>query len=121
MLMSNSSLMPKVFWDWFDGKQSDRDLNDVGVAKIAGISHSVISKARNDMQPIGFESLIKIARAFNDDPVMVLQLAGLLPTEDRGGKRIDARDARWLSFLDGLSNDEKDRVMRIVERIVKEI
>jgi len=71
--------MPPEFWDYFDGKRQALGWSDRQVATKAGISNSVISKARTGEQAIKHEALIKIALAFDDPPEMVLRLAGLIP------------------------------------------
>jgi|SaaInl7_200m_RNA_FD_contig_41_647226_length_529_multi_5_in_0_out_0_1 hypothetical protein len=64
---------------WLDKEMERRHLNDSLLLKRAELSHSVISKARNDIQEIGWEACIRIADALNLPPQTVLVKAGHLP------------------------------------------
>lgn len=45
---------------------------------MAGLAHSVISKARNEERRVGYKALIKIADAFKEDRVYVLGIGGFM-------------------------------------------
>ena len=71
----------RKFITWLDGETSKRGLSDAQLAKKAGISHPVISKARSGIQPIGWEACVAIATALELPPDTVLIKAGLLPAK----------------------------------------
>ena len=66
------------FIDWLDRELSERGWNDHQLARRAGISHSVISKARRGTMP-KWEACAAIARALNIPADLVFRQAGLLP------------------------------------------
>ena len=89
--------MTAEFWRWYEERRREFDFSDRKVAQKAGIAHSVISKARSGERPISFDALVKIATdAFDDDPVPVLQLAGLLPKR----KKLEP-DPEWMALIEG--------------------
>lgn len=119
--------MPPEFWDWYDGKRKELDLSDRQVADKAGISNSVISKARSGEQPIRYEACIKIAEAFGDPPEMVLRLAGLLPrsrgyrpSADEWSALIDGEDEAtvrgWIAAIRAMKANQQKRVERRGEK-----
>lgn len=67
------------FIAWLDDELEERGWSDLQLAKRAGISHPVLSKARSGNQAIGWEACVKIARALDLPPTLVLEKAGLLP------------------------------------------
>jgi len=69
------------FISWLDDQLAMRGWSDNELARRAKISHPVLSKARNGVQPVGWSSCVKIAEALDLPPVLVLQRAGLLPPE----------------------------------------
>lgn len=66
------------FIDWLDRELSERGWNDHQLAQRAGISHSVISKARRGVMP-RWEACAAIAGALNLPADLVFRQAGLLP------------------------------------------
>jgi len=77
--------MPKEFWDWFNEKLNTRSLSDRRLAEMAGLSNSVISRARTGSQAMGWDALVAVADALQTPREEVLRLAGLLlrlPTHD---------------------------------------
>ena len=71
----------QIFIDWLDKMLRERGWTDYQLAKRAGISHSVISKARSGSLP-KWDACEKIAGAFGVPPVMAFRKAGLLPDKD---------------------------------------
>lgn len=68
---------------WIDEQIRHLGWSDRQLALHAGISPSVISKARSGLRPIGWEACIAIANALNLPPDLVLQKAGHLPTTEQ--------------------------------------
>ena len=71
------------FLSWLDREMSKKGWSDAQLAKKAGISHPVISKARSGIQPIGWEACVAIATALELPPETVLREAGLLPKKTK--------------------------------------
>jgi transcriptional regulator with XRE-family HTH domain len=69
---------PMNFVDWLDRELSLRGWNDHQLAQRAGISHSVMSKARRGTMP-KWEACAAIAAALNLPAEVVFRQAGLLP------------------------------------------
>jgi transcriptional regulator with XRE-family HTH domain len=70
---------PESFFTWLEDMMAARDLNDRRLSMRAGISCSVLSKARTSAQPIGFEACLALAKALYVPATLVFQKAGLLP------------------------------------------
>jgi hypothetical protein len=68
------------FIQWLDYQEVKNHLSDHMVTQKAGISHSVISKARNGKLP-KWEACNALAMALNVDPVEVFIASGLLPDQ----------------------------------------
>lgn len=68
-----------AFIEWLDVELDQRGWSDYKLAKVAHISHPVISKARAGLQPIGWDACVRIADALELPPHLVLEKAGLLP------------------------------------------
>lgn len=66
------------FIDWLDQELRERGWNDHQLAQRAGLSHSVISKARRGVLP-RWEACAAIAGALNLPADLVFRYAGLLP------------------------------------------
>lgn len=101
--------MPDEFWAWFDAVRRERDFSDRQMAEMARISHSVISKARNEIQPIGYDALIKIGDAFGLSAPMVLRLAGHMEQEDA----LSPEQQLWLSLLADLDEFDREELIAI--------
>jgi transcriptional regulator with XRE-family HTH domain len=68
----------KSFIEWLDHELAERGWNDNQLANRAGISHSVISKARRGTMP-RWDACAAIASALNIPADLVFRQAGLLP------------------------------------------
>jgi transcriptional regulator with XRE-family HTH domain len=66
------------FIDWLDRELAERGWNDYQLAHRAGLSHSVISKARRGHTP-RWEACAAIAGALRLPAELVFRRAGLLP------------------------------------------
>lgn len=96
-----------LFIAWLDNELSNRGWSDSQLAKRAGITHPVLSKARNGTQAIGFEACIKIADALNLPPELVLQNAGLLPQSDH------AESSEISHIYQQLEPEDRQRILDI--------
>jgi transcriptional regulator with XRE-family HTH domain len=65
------------FVNWLNGQLVARNWSDHKLARRAGISHSVISKARSGVPP-KWEACVAIAAALDLPPEVVFRHAGLL-------------------------------------------
>lgn len=73
-----SKVTPRELIDWLDTRLVERGWTDYALAKRAGLSHTVISKARSGIRP-GWEACTAIAKALDVSPEVILRMAGLLP------------------------------------------
>jgi hypothetical protein len=104
MATRNRRVMPPQFWKWFNEKQHEFDLTDGAVARLAGVAHSVISRARNEEQPIGHEALAKIAPVLKTPVSVAYRLAGYIESE---GAPLDPLALDILAELEGKTEAQK--------------
>lgn len=93
---------PVSFVEWLNGELAERGWSDYHLARLAGISHSVISKARRGSPP-GWEACEAIAAAFGLPAELVFRRAGLLSTRLEQDPNLE----EWKAILSQLP--EKDR------------
>lgn len=74
----NATTQDKLM-EWIDQQLDANGWNDAELSKRARISHSVLSKFRAGIRPIGWEACVAIADALHVRPEIVLRLANLLP------------------------------------------
>ena len=96
-----------VFLDWLDGILSQKGMTDYQLAKAANISHTVISKARSGLQPIGWEACSAIARALEIPQSEVLIMAGHL---ERPRDHVPGQ-AEWDDLYDRLTKEDREELM----------
>lgn len=87
--------MPAEFWEWLNRELDNLSWSDRRLAEAAGLSNSVISRARTGTQAMSWDALAAIADALRQPRHYILQLAGLLPRV-RGEP-----DPEWVSLIDG--------------------
>ena len=92
----------REFIEWLDEMIATRNWSDNQLAKEAGISHSVISKARSGVLP-KWDACEAISAALNVSPVLVFRKAGLLPP----GPSDEVAFEDWKYILDQL--DPRDQ------------
>lgn len=102
-------VMPVEFWTWLDQRLEATGLNDAQLAKKAEISQSVISKARKDVQPIGWDACAAIASALGVPPETVFRLAGLLDKEKNWRAEFD----EWKGLFSELSADDQAELLAL--------
>jgi transcriptional regulator with XRE-family HTH domain len=108
--------MTPEFWEWFESCKAALDLTtDRQAARKAGIASSVISKARTGVQPIGYEALAQIAKAFKTPTATVFRLAGLLEKEEP----LTPEKAAWAAVFDELTPMDQEELLAIMRVRVK--
>jgi transcriptional regulator with XRE-family HTH domain len=97
-----------LFMEWLEEEMSLRGLNDHQLSKRAGISHSVISKARCGSVP-KWEACVAIANGLGLPPELVLRKASLLPPlpDDTVGLE------EWFHILAQLPQAEREELLAI--------
>lgn len=104
-----------AFIQWLDNQLAENHLTDHQLAKKAGISHSVISKARNGTLP-KWEACVAIARALEVDPIEVFRAAGLVqPPPD-----LDPDFERLKSVYNKVPEKQRRLAVRLVRALVEE-
>lgn len=78
--MDGQNGQAKIFIAWLDDELAERGWNDFQLARQAGLSHSVISKARSGILP-KWEACEAIALALKLPVELVFRKAGLLNSE----------------------------------------
>jgi transcriptional regulator with XRE-family HTH domain len=97
------------FINWLDEQLKQRGWTDSQLSKKAGISHSVISKARKGERPIGWDACVAISNALKLSPVIVLRHANLLPPEPDVDLELDE-----LAYLyQQLPEEDRKRILSI--------
>ncbi len=102
---------PPEFFNWLDVRMKDLDLSDSELANKAGISHSVISKARHQIQGIGWDAAVAIANAINMPPEIVLRKVELLPpaTSQRTSPVVD----EMVNLFSNLGEDDQEELLQL--------
>jgi transcriptional regulator with XRE-family HTH domain len=93
---------------WLDAQLSDRNWSDHQLARKAGISHSVISKARRGIPP-KWDACAAIASALDLPPEVVFRQAGLLPPLPPAQGEIE----EWRHLLAQLSPKDRYELLQI--------
>lgn len=116
--MHNSLVTQKVslqeidsFMDWLQGELDKRNWSSYELTKRARLSHSVMSKARNDKQPLGYDACIRIAKALELPATLVLQKAGLLPESPLENPDPELDEMAFL--FEQLSEEDRTRIISI--------
>lgn len=114
-----STVTSQEFFVWLDDWLSDQGISERELARRAGLSHSVISKARNGIQPIGYEACEKLSLAMNVPAETVFRLAGLLPSNGKS----DPEGDELVEIFSQLDEDDQDDLLQLartkVERLKK--
>jgi transcriptional regulator with XRE-family HTH domain len=101
------------FISWLDQELSSRNWSDYQLAKKAGISHSVISKARSSSPP-KWDACLAISKALNVSPITVFRKAGLLPASKDDTSANKATFEDWIYLLQDLPEREQNIVRNLV-------
>jgi transcriptional regulator with XRE-family HTH domain len=124
MAKNMSRQAPDDFWPWFDSRLQEMGLSDNQLAQKAGISHTVISKARGGYQGIGWDAGVAIAKALNLPPEVILKKLGLLPASTQERQRSALIDEMHHIFPD-LSEADQEELLQMarlkLERRKKEV
>ncbi len=102
----------EAFLAWLDKQLAENHLTDTQLANKAGISHSVISKARKGILP-KWDACVAIANALRVDEVEVFRAAGLLPLPPE----MDADLERLRSACDQVPKNQRKRAYRVLRAI----
>jgi transcriptional regulator with XRE-family HTH domain len=97
------------FFPWLDQRLRDLNWTDYRLAKKAGISHSVLSKARSG-QGIGWDAAVAIARALGIHPSAVLIQLGLLSPTD---SEHTAPKVEMMSVFSTLDKEDQEELIQI--------
>ena len=104
------------FIQWLDDQQAKNHLSDHKLTQKAGISHTVISKARNGKLP-KWEACSALAIALNVSPVEVFMAAGLLPDQPS----FDAQFERIAIVYSSLSPERRHMLVRVALSLIDPI
>ena len=110
-IMSNG----ERFIVWLNEQESRKGWSDYELARRAKVSHSMLSRARNDFIPPKWDALSKIAKAFDLPPEMAFNAAGLLPPASPQS----TLDKRITHLVGMLPDERKADVLDYVEMLVK--
>jgi len=107
-----NAMIQEQLLKWLEEEGPKRGLwNDSLISARAGISASVISKARTGLQAIGWEACIKIAEAMGVPAQVVLVIGGHLEPED---KEWSAETSELVSVFANLSEADKNEIMMLI-------
>lgn len=98
------------FIQWLNQELSLRGWSDNQLARQAGISHSVISRARSGILP-KWEACEALATALGLPAEVVFRKAGLLPVEPTDDLRLE----EWRHVLARLPEKERSELLRIAQ------
>lgn len=105
----SSKVISDEFLPWLDEILRERGWTDYRLSKEAGISHSVLSRARAG-QSIGWDSAASIAMALSVRPEIVMAKIGLLPPP-QDGRSISTDEI--ISLFSTLSNEDQEEILQI--------
>ena len=100
-------LPSKEFFMWLDAQLREKGWSDRQFAAIAGISQSVISKARTGIQGIGWDASVSMARALNLPPEEILYRIGLLPKPS--GYTLG--QSEWDDLYERLTKEDREELL----------
>lgn len=106
-MKSEISETPKQFFVWLDRRLDELGLNDNRLAIKAGISNSVISKARSGLQPIGFDACKKLAGPLGVSTEHILRLAGHLEPEPGWSPERD----EWNHLFGAITDEQREMLL----------
>lgn len=104
-----------TFIKWLDEELAHHHLTDYQLAKMAGMSHSVFSRARKGFLP-KWQACDTIARAVRVNPVVVFMAAGLLPTSPD----LDNEFERLKHIYGSTSLGNRIKIVKLAEIVVEE-
>lgn len=106
--MSQDSV--QIFNHWLDAILAEKHLNCHELTKKAGISHTVISKARHGKLP-KWEACNALALALKVHPVEVFLAAGLLPPQPE----FDGEFERLTMIYSSLSTQKRRLLINLIQ------
>jgi len=99
-----------AFVEWIDEQEELKGWTDYRLAKEAGISTSILSRARNDGVVPKWEVCVAIAEALNVPPVLAFRKAGLLPADPN----IDDTIEQILHETKDLNDQDQNEVLAFI-------
>ncbi len=104
-----------TFIKWLDEELARNHLTDHQLARMAGMSHSVFSRARKGFLP-KWEACSTLASALRLNPVMVFMAAGLVPALPD----LDTDFERLKYVYGSTSAKKRKKIVQVAEIIVEE-
>lgn len=101
--------MPRAFWEWLDPLIEKHGPSERKFAEKVGIAASVISKARSNTQPIGWDALKLISDFVGVQPENVFRLAGLLPNKPDWEPEFD----EWVGVFQDLPEEDRAELIAL--------
>lgn len=105
----------EAFIKWLDDELARNHLTDHQLAKLAGMSHSVFSRARKGFLP-KWQACAKIASTLHVNPVVVFMAAGLIPPSPD----LDTEFERLKHIYGSTSASNRQKIVKVAEIIVDE-
>jgi len=114
MKNKDSYLLQPELLSWIDEREREHPIlkNDRQLALAAGISPSVLSKARSGEQEIGMKACLAIAHAFNVPAWILLAKAGYI---DHPEGDLDEKAAELVHIFMQLPEDAQRRLVEIAK------
>jgi transcriptional regulator with XRE-family HTH domain len=107
--MNSNTSTGEMFLQWLDAEEKAKGWTDYELSKKAGISHSMLSRARNDLLPPKWDALVKLAVALDRSPITAFRAAGLLPP----GPVDEITFDDWKFLLEQLEPAEQEELRQI--------
>jgi DNA-binding XRE family transcriptional regulator len=102
---------PLEFIQWFTDELDTRNLGMRDAAKLIGVSHPTITEIVTYHKQPSFDTCLKIAKAFDENPVVVLRRAALLPPAPAGDDLIE----QALYDLGGIPIIDKEDILEYIK------
>ncbi len=99
----------KEFIEWVNSVEKSHGWTDNKWTTKAGISASVLSRARQGIIP-KWDACLALANAAHLSPITAFRKAGLLPP---GDEKINFKD--WEHLLDQISQEDRDEIFNALE------
>lgn len=104
-----------TFIKWLDEELARHNLTDHQLAKQAGMSHSVFSRARKGLLP-KWQACATIANALRVNPVVVFMAAGLIPPSPD----LDTDFERLKTIYGSTSSSNRRKIVKLAEVVVED-
>jgi transcriptional regulator with XRE-family HTH domain len=116
------------FADWLHRTLNEQDISGGEVARAVGVNDSAVSRWRNGRGRPGLDSIRKLARFLEVNPIRLAVTAGLIDPDEAGVEPLELpEDTRkhqqvrdQIASIRDLSTSEREALMQTYDRMTRE-